>query len=89
MRLLGLSGWHCFYPIVEGDQKGDYHNDYGWISRFGGLPGFSHAPLAGITYLAVQTIGNSMIALICGLTTGTSTDYLLAVLDDCGWDQPV
>ena len=72
-------GMALFYPIVEGDQKAIITTIMAGSLALG-TAGFSHAPLAGITYLAVQTIGNSMIALICGLTTGTSTDYLLAVL---------
>ncbi|OIQ41967.1 MAG: hypothetical protein BM560_05850 [Roseobacter sp. MedPE-SWde] len=72
-------GMALFYPIVEGDQKAIITTIMAGSLALG-TAGFSHAPLAGITYLAVQTIGNSMIALVCGLTTGTSTDYLLAVL---------
>ncbi|OIQ45624.1 MAG: hypothetical protein BM558_02890 [Roseobacter sp. MedPE-SW] len=72
-------GMALFYPIVEGDQKAIITTIMAGSLALG-TAGFSHAPVAGITYLAVQTIGNSIIALICGLTTGTSTDYLLAVL---------
>ncbi|MEP4036364.1 EAL domain-containing protein [Pseudophaeobacter sp.] len=72
-------GMALFYPIVEGGQKAIISAIMAGSLALG-TTGFSHAPLAGITYLAVQTIGNALVALICGLMTGSSTDYILCIL---------
>ncbi len=72
-------GMALFYPIVEGDQKAIITGIMAGSLALG-TTGFSHAPLAGMTYLAVQTIGNSLVALVCALTLGSNSDFLIAGL---------
>lgn len=77
--LFWTTGMALFYPVASGDQKAIITAIMAGSLALG-TTGFSHAPWAGMTYLAVQTVGNGLVALICGLTLGSSTDFLIFVL---------
>jgi len=76
---LWMTGMALFYPMVSGDQKAVITTVIAGAIALG-TTGFSRAPPAAFTYLAVQATGNSLVALYCGLTTGASVDYLISFL---------
>lgn len=72
-------GMALFYPIVEGEQKTVIATIIVGSLALGTM-GFSRAPSVGVTYLSVQTVGNTLVALVCGLTMGSNADLLIAML---------
>ena len=72
-------GMALFYPIVQGDERAIVTTIMAGTLALGTV-GFSQAPSAAFAYLSVQTISNSLVALFCGFSSGSSTDYLVSVL---------
>ncbi|MEP2718858.1 EAL domain-containing protein [Pseudophaeobacter sp.] len=68
-----------FYPVVEGDQKAVIATIVAGSLALGTI-GFSRTPMAGVVYLGVQTIGNTLVMLTCGLVYGSATDITLSIL---------
>ncbi|MEP3440055.1 MAG: EAL domain-containing protein [Sulfitobacter sp.] len=77
--LLWTTGMALFYPLVNGDEKAIITTVMAGTLALGTM-GFSRAPAAGLVYLGVQTLGNSAVALYCGLKTGDSSDFLILFL---------
>ncbi|WP_353309424.1 ATP-binding protein [Shimia sp. NS0008-38b] len=72
-------GMALFFPVVEGDQKAIVATIMAGSLALGTV-GFSLAPSAAFTYLAVQTISNSLVAFFTGMQTGSTADYLVSFL---------
>jgi len=72
-------GAALFYPMVQGDQKAVFTTVMAGALALGTM-GFSRAPAAGLTYLGVQTVGNSLVVFLCALQRGSWTDSLIGFL---------
>jgi diguanylate cyclase (GGDEF)-like protein len=77
--LFWTTGMALFYPLVSGDEKAIITTVIAGALALGTM-GFSRAPVAGFAYLGVQIVGNSLVALICGLRTGSSSDFVIFFL---------
>ncbi|MFK7940625.1 MAG: putative bifunctional diguanylate cyclase/phosphodiesterase [Roseovarius sp.] len=72
-------GMILFYPMVDGDQKTIICMIMAGSLALGTV-GFSQTPSAAFVYLSVQTVFNSLVPLTTGIITGSSSDYIVAVL---------
>lgn len=72
-------GMALFYPMVYDDEKTIVTMIMAGSLAIGTI-GYSHAPHAAFTYLGIQTVGNSMVALMCALMMGGSVEFLVAAL---------
>lgn len=77
--LMWSVGMAIFYPLVDGDEKAIVTTVIAGSLALGTM-GFSRAPQAGFVYLGVQVVGNSLVAFLNGLKTGSNADYLIALL---------
>ncbi|MBU2993677.1 EAL domain-containing protein [Octadecabacter sp. 1_MG-2023] len=77
--LFWTTGMALFYPLVSGDEKAIITTVIAGALALGTM-GFSRAPAAAFAYLGVQIVGNSLVALFCGLQTGSSSDFLIFFL---------
>lgn len=72
-------GMALFFPIVEGDQKAIVTTIMAGSLALGTV-GFSRAPSAAFAYLSVQTISNSLVALLTAISRNSTTDYMVSFL---------
>lgn len=72
-------GMLLFYPMVNGDEKTIICTILAGSLALGTV-GFSQTPSAAFVYLGVLTVSISLISLVSGIASGSSADYLFAVL---------
>lgn len=72
-------GMVLFYPLVEGDAKTIITTIMAGSLAIGTV-GFSRAPEVAFIYLGILTVTNTAVALVTGIMTGASVDYLVAFL---------
>lgn len=76
---LWVVGMAICYPVVAGDQKTIVTTIIAGALALGTV-GFSRAPTAAFVYVAILSTGSAAVALLDGFRTGSSTDYIIALL---------